>query len=105
MAGMEKQCAKTFVQLRRCAQERGPCRVAVVVADDDVARAAAVRAHELGIAVPVLVGNVVKIRSKASEMELAGLLDSAELLEAENAAAAAVQMARAGEVDVLLKGH
>ena len=94
-----------FAELRRRAQELGPRRVAVVVADDDVALTAAGHALQLGIAVPVLVGNEAKIKAKAGELGLTGLLVGAEVRDAEDAAGAAVQMARAGGVDVLLKGH
>jgi len=94
-----------FVELRRRAQEAGPCRVTVVVADDDVALTAAAHAYELGFAAPVLVGNGAKIRAKAREQGLAGMLDGCDVVDAADAAAVAVQMARAGEVDVLLKGH
>ncbi len=94
-----------FVELRLRAQELGPCHVAVVVADDDVALTAAGYALQLGIAVPVLIGNEAKIKAKAEELGLTGMLVGAVIHDAQNAAAAAVQMARAGEVDVLLKGH
>ena len=94
-----------FAELRRRAQELGPRRVAVVVADDDVALTAAGHALQLGIAVPVLVGNETKIKAKAGELGLTGLLVGAQVRDAEDAAGAAVQMARAGGVDVLLKGH
>ena len=94
-----------FEQLRLRAQELGPCRLVVVMADDDVALTAAEHAMRLGIAVPVLLGNEAKIKAKADELGLTGLLAGAVIRDAENAAVVAVQMARTGEVDVLLKGH
>jgi phosphate butyryltransferase len=94
-----------FADLRVRAQEIGPKRVAVVVADDEIALTAAVEAMELGIAVPVLLGNGAKIRAKAEELGLAGSMRGAEIVDATDAAGVAVKMARAGEVDVLLKGH
>ncbi len=94
-----------FAELRALARELGPRRVAVVVADDDVALSAAEQAMRLGIAVPVLFGNAAKLRAKAEELGLTGLLDTCDVVDAENEALTAVQMARAGEVDVLLKGH
>lgn len=94
-----------FVQLRLRARSLGPCRVAVVVADDDVALSAAEQAMVLGIAVPVMIGNARKIRAKAAELGLAGLLDTCEVVDTESAAVTAVQMARAGELEILLKGH
>ena len=94
-----------FAELRRRAQLLGPRRVAVVVADDEVALTAAEHALRLGIAIPVLVGSGAKIHAKAEELGLAGLMAGAEIVDASDAAATAVQMARAGEADVLLKGH
>ena len=52
----------SFVELRQRAQSAGPKRVAVVVADDEVALTAAEGALNLGIAHPLLVGNDSKIR-------------------------------------------
>ena len=95
----------SFAELRLRAQSLGPCRVAVVVADDDIALTAAGSALQMGIAVPVLVGDGGKIRAKAGELGLALLLSRAEIVHASDAAAVAVQLARTGEVDVLLKGH
>ena len=95
----------TFNHLRLRAQELGQCRVAVVVADDDVALSAADHALQLGIAVPVLLGNAGKIRAKAAELSLSRLLSRAELVDTADAAGEAVRMAREGYVEVLLKGH
>ncbi len=94
-----------FIELRRRAEKAGPRRVAVVMADDEVALTAAERALQLGIALPVLVGNERRIRSAVQELGLSSLLAAAEIADAENPAAAAVNMAREGRVDVLLKGH
>ncbi len=94
-----------FIELRRRAEKTGPRRVAVVMADDEVALTAAERALQLGIALPVLVGNERRIRSAVQELGLSSLLAAAEIADAENPAAAAVNMAREGRVDVLLKGH
>ncbi|MFZ0705163.1 MAG: phosphate acyltransferase, partial [Candidatus Korobacteraceae bacterium] len=91
--------------LRLRAQRLGPCRVAVVVADDDVALTAADRALQLGIAAPVLIGNAGKIRAKADEIGLSDLVSKAELVDTADAATEAVRMARDGYVEVLLKGH
>ena len=95
----------SFFELRRRAQGVGPKRVAVVVADDDVALLAAADALQLRIAQPVLIGDGQKIRAKAAALELGDLLAGAEFVTAGDAAAAAVRMAQAGEVDILLKGH
>ena len=95
----------TFAELRRRAQPLGPKRVAVVAADDEVALTAADGALQLGLAVPVLIGNERRIRSKAEALGLNGLIAGAEFVSAEDAAVAATHMAHAGEVDLLLKGH
>jgi phosphate butyryltransferase len=94
-----------FSDLRRCAQELGPRRVAVVAADDEVALTAADRALRLGIAVPVLIGNERGIRAHAKALGLSELVAGAEFVSAEDAATIAVRMARDGHADVLLKGH
>jgi len=94
-----------FAELRRRAGAIGPRRVALVVADDDVALTAADGALHLGIAIPVLIGNEEKIRAAAQELGLSRLAAEAEFVDAENAAQTAVTMARSDRVDVLLKGH
>jgi len=95
----------TFTELRRRAQPLGPKRVAIVVADDEVALTAADGALHLGIAIPVLIGNERKIRAQAEALGLTGLIAAAEFVTSDNAAAVATQMAREGLVHILLKGH
>jgi phosphate butyryltransferase len=95
----------TFAELRRSAPALGPKRVAIVVADDEVALTAADGALHLGIAIPVLIGNEHKIRAKAEALHLSGLLAGAEFVGTDDAAVVATQMAREGRVDLLLKGH
>lgn len=94
-----------FVELRRRAQSAGTKRVAVVVADDEVALTAAEGALKLGIAHPVLIGNERNARDKMEQLKLGALLAEAKFVAAEHPAEAAVQMARSGSVDILLKGH
>lgn len=99
---------KTFDELRERAKKMGPKRVGIVVADDDVALLAAAGAAELGLALPVLIGDEAKIRAKIREMDLMALISEAMFVGAANssaAAAMAARMARDGEVDILLKGH
>ncbi len=95
----------SLMELRQCAQSAGPKRVAVVVADDEVALTAAAEALDLGIAYPVLIGNERSIRDKAEQLGLNALLAEARVVAASDPAGTAVQMARDGNVDVLLKGH
>ncbi len=104
-AVLTKHEIRNFAELRRRAQPLGPKRVAVVAADDEVALTAAEGALQLGIAVPVLVGNERKIRASAEALGLFGLIAGAEFVSADDAATVATRMARDGHVDLLLKGH
>ena len=99
---------RSFQELRLRAQALGPKRVAIVVADDEVALLAAAGAVELGIAIPVLVGNEQRIRADIAKFNAHLLLEKAIFVDApdsSSAANAAAQMARDGQVDILLKGH
>ena len=95
----------TFNELRRRARPLGPKRVAVVAADDEVALTAADGALQLGLALPVLIGDERRIRAKAEALGLAALIASAAFVSADDAAVTATRMAHDGEVDLLLKGH
>ncbi len=95
----------TFAELRRCAQAERPLRVGVVVADDEVALSAAASALHMGIAVPVLIGEQAAIRARLESLALRELMINAQYFDAGDAAALAVELARDGEVDLLLKGH
>jgi phosphate butyryltransferase len=96
---------RSFDELRSAARLLGPRKVAVVAADDEVALTAADGALRLGIAIPVLIGNEAKIRDKAHTLGLVGLLAKAGFVSSDSPALTAVQIARDGEVDLLLKGH
>jgi phosphate butyryltransferase len=96
---------RSFDELRSAARLLGPRKVAVVAADDEVALTAAEGALRLGIAIPVLIGNEEKIRDKAHTLGLVGLLAKAGFVSSDSPALTAVQIARDGEVDLLLKGH
>ena len=100
-----RETITSFFELRRHAQRAGPKRVAVVVADDEVALLAAADALRLRIAHPVLIGDEQKIRAQATVLGLDELSAGAEFVGTPDAAATAVRMAQAGEVDILLKGH
>ncbi|HUH63094.1 MAG TPA: phosphate acyltransferase, partial [Terracidiphilus sp.] len=77
----------------------------MVGADDEVALTAADGALQLGIALPVLIGDESRIRQKAQALGLTELLAKAELVSAADAASVAAHMAGDGQVDLLLKGH
>ena len=104
-ATLTKEEITNFAELRRRAQPLGPKRVAIIAADDEVALTAADGALRLGIAIPVLIGNERDIRAKAEALRLYGLIAGAEFVSADDAATAAIQMARDAHVDLLLKGH
>ncbi|MGA3127235.1 MAG: phosphate acyltransferase [Candidatus Korobacteraceae bacterium] len=101
----QAQAISSFVQLRERARALGAKRVAIVVADDEVALSAAEGARKLGIAQLVLIGNERKIREKAERLSLEALLAEARIVESAEPADTAVRMAREGEVDILMKGH
>jgi len=98
----------SFSELNERARAIGPKKVAVVVADDDVALSAIGQAVDRGIAEAVLIGSEEKIRAKIEAMGEKILAEKGRIVTAEDpedAAALAVQLAREGEADVLLKGH
>ena len=106
----QTKAISSFAELRERARSLGGTRrVAVVVADDEVALTAASGALEQGIAMPVLVGNESRIRVKATKLKLDMLLAKAEIVATadttEATADAAVKLAREGSVDLLLKGR
>jgi len=83
--------ARNFAELRVRAQAVGPKRVGVVAAEDEVALSAAEAALELGIAVPVLIGNERKSGEKAEALRLSGLLTKAEFVNTDHPAPAAAR--------------
>jgi phosphate butyryltransferase len=93
-----------FSEMRLRAQALGPQRVGVVAAEDEVALTAADAALQLGIAIPVLIGDERKTRMMVDALELCALA-KAEFVDADNAALVAARMARDNLVDLLLKGH
>ncbi len=90
--------------LRQCAGLPA-ARTAVVHPCDALALEGAVAAARAGVIVPVLVGNEQKIRAVGREASLD--ISGYEIVSAAHshaAAATAVQMARAGNVEALMKG-
>jgi phosphate butyryltransferase len=97
---------RTFEELRERTKGLGPRRVVLVSADDEVALTAVAEALRLGIAIPVLAGDLRKIHEIAEALGLSGLIELAEFVDAPNdAAGAAVRLVRAGGAEILLKGH
>ena len=99
------QQVSNFADLRHSARPLGPKKVAVVGADDEVALTAADGALQLGIALPVLIGDESRIRAKAESLGLTNLISKAEFISTPDPATVAAHMAGDGHVDLLLKGH
>jgi len=95
----------TFQDVRRGAHAAGPKRVAIVDADDEVALVAGSCAMQEEIAVPVLIGDEERIRARAESLGLNELTRRAEFISTDTPAETAVQLAREGTVDILMKGH
>ena len=94
-----------FRELVAKAKSLEPIRMAVVHPIDRGALLGALQAAQEGLIIPVLVGPEDRIRSVAAahDLDIAGL----ELIATEHshdAAATAVQLARSGEVDALMRG-
>jgi len=102
---VQSELVHNFAELRQRACSVRARRVAVVVADDSVALSAADGARQLGIASFVLIGDAEKIRAEAARLKFDILLSEAEIVNSASPAETAAQMARAGQVDILLKGH
>jgi len=104
-----KTTIRTFEQMRKRAQELGPKRVGVVLAEDDVALTAAAEAMRANIATPVLIGEEKGIRARAEKLGFDDLVQKAEYASCGNdpqeAGELAVKLAREGKIEILLKGH
>jgi phosphate butyryltransferase len=99
---------RTFEQLRAAAGTLGPKRVGIVAAEDEVALLAAAGVADVGLAVPVLIGDEDKIRHKIRELGVEILLRESIFIgaaDASSAAATATRMTSDGMLDILLKGH
>ena len=105
MGEQERREVRSFNELRLRAQGLGCPRVGVVAAEDEVGLTAADAALRLGIAHPVLIGGKPEVRAKADSLGLSALIAEAEFVDANDAAQVATQMAREGQVHLLLKGH
>lgn len=99
------QGRRQLQRLLKMAQGLRPAPTAVVHPVDQVSLLGALEAAECGLIVPVLIGPEARIRAAAEE---AGVdLSPFRLIPAEHSHAAAelgVQLARTGEVEVLMKG-
>ena len=80
-------------------------RTAIVWPCDEVSLGGAIQAFKDKLIVPVLVGSEVKIRSVAAALQLdLGTIQIVDIDNSRTAAMRAVEMARKGEVQMLMKG-
>lgn len=97
--------AKNFEELLKLAQEKGPKKICVAVAEDPDVLSSIKVAKELGIADPILVGNREKIEEIANEIEFN--LDNIEILDEKDALIAArkaTELVSSGKAQILMKG-
>ena len=96
----------SFQQLRERASLLGPKRVGIVQADDEPALEAAAEAMRTHIAEPVLIGDTPRIREVAQRCGLWHQLKEVEMIHApDSALSTAIEMARKGRFEMLMKGH
>lgn len=97
--------AKNFVELLKLAQEKGPKKISVAVAEDPDVLSSIKVAKELGIADPILVGNREKIEEIAKEIGFN--LNNIEILDEKDAILAArkaTELVSSGKAQILMKG-
>lgn len=96
---------RRYEQLLSLAEGLPPVRTAVAHPCDEESLKGALQAMDEGLIVPVLIGPISKIRRVADALKHS--LEGCELIDTEHSVASAekaVAMARAGEVDALMKG-
>lgn len=97
--------AKSFKALLDLAKERGPKIVAVAVAQDKGVLSAVKKANDLGIAIPILVGNKDEIQSISKEIDFD--LTDIQIVHEEDGALAcriATELVSSGKAHILMKG-
>ncbi len=94
-----------FIELLRACEKLSPVRCAIVHPCDRDSLLGPLEAARRGIITPLLVGPAAKIRAvaAAAEVEL-GAIPLVDVPHSHAAAAKAVELARAGEVESLMKG-
>ena len=96
---------KSFTDLLELAQQKGPKKLSVAVAEDKEVLSAVKAAKDLNIVEPVLVGDKSKIEAIAGEMGFD--LSGAEIVDEKDgvmAARKATELVSSGKADVLMKG-
>lgn len=97
--------AKNFEELLRLAQERGPKKISVAVAEDKEVLTAIKIAMEKGIAEPILVGNKEKIEYIAKEVSLN--LEEIDIINEKDGTLAsmiATELVSSKKAQILMKG-
>lgn len=97
--------AKDFSELLKLAQEKGPKKISVAVAEDEEVLSAIKEAMELEIVVPILVGNKEKIFEISKEIDLD--LEFIEILDEKDPSLAsrmATELVSSGRAQILMKG-
>mgnify|MGYP000033856267 CR=1 FL=1 len=96
---------RNFAQLVEEAKKRGPKRLAIAFSHEPATILAARRAYDEGIAIPILMGEVAAIKEIAAQEGVD--LNDFELIQESNereACARVVEMARNGQVDLVMNG-
>lgn len=104
LAALSAPIIQSFAALRAEAAQVGAKRIAVVSADNVIALIAARDAAELGLAVPILLGDRERIQNVASKAGLDEFLQDTDVVDCRRPEDIAVEMARDGEIDAILKG-
>ncbi|HDN79963.1 MAG TPA: bifunctional enoyl-CoA hydratase/phosphate acetyltransferase [Chloroflexi bacterium] len=95
----------SFTQLIEAAKAKGPKKLAIAFSQEAATILAARKAYDEGIAIPILMGDVEAIKAIAAEKGVS--LDEFELIQENNerlACVRVVEMARNGEVDLIMNG-
>jgi phosphate acetyltransferase len=94
-----------YLGLIERANTKPPVRTAIAWPCDEVSLGGAMQAEKDRLIVPVLVGSEAKIRALAEKMQLdLGSAQIVDISESRSAAIKAVELARKGEVQMLMKG-
>ena len=96
---------KSFEELLKLAQEKGPKRLSVAVAQDRDVLSAVKTTSELNIIEPILVGDKAKIEEISREIDFD--LSGVEIIDEKDgvsAARRATELVSSGQADILMKG-
>lgn len=94
-----------YERLIEAAQKLPPMKVAVAHPCDEASLESAIKAAELRLVVPVLVGPVKRMRTVAAAIPLdIGEFEIVDAAHSHDAAAKAVELVRSGRVEALMKG-